>query len=85
MPMNFPDFDSLKKCAQSHKFRPPLEGESESEFRNELATFVRPTDLVESMEIRNKVGWDKFTTEQHKSMLYHAAVDAEEKILFRKG
>lgn len=85
MPMDFPDFDSLKTHAKLYKFRPPSEDESEDDYRNALADHVRPLDLVESMEIRTKVGWDKFTTAQHKGMLFQAAVAAEEKTRIRKG
>ena len=69
MPMSFPDLDSLKDAAKVHHFRPPEEDESEEDFRVALANHVSSIDLVESEEIRNKVGWDKFTDTQNRSML----------------
>ena len=69
MPMSFPDFDSLRNRAKLHGFREPLEDEDEATFRGLLADFVQPIDFVESNEIRNKVGWDKFTTAQNMDML----------------
>lgn len=68
MPMDFPDMDSLIAAAEVHKFRAPFEGEDEATFRSALANHVRPIDLVESEEIRNKVGWDKFSEEQNKRL-----------------
>ena len=69
MPMDFPDMDSLKNHAEILKFRKPNDGETEQQYRTALADFVEPMDFVESMEIRNKVGWDKFSPEQEKDML----------------
>jgi len=69
MPMDFPDMSSLKQAAEVHKFRQPHEGESEADFRVALANHVQSRDLVESLEIRNGVGWDKFTDEQNMDML----------------
>ncbi len=61
MPMDFPDMDSLKSCAEVHKFRQPQENESENEYRTALADHVRSVDQIESMEIRNGKGWDKWS------------------------
>lgn len=69
MPMDFPDMKSLVNAAEVHKFRQPNEGESEEDYRTALADHVRPRDFVESEEIRNKVGWDKFTSGQNRDML----------------
>lgn len=69
MPMDFPDIDSLKRAAHVHGFRQPNEGESETRYRVALADHVQPIDFVESCEIRNKVGWDKFTEKQNTAML----------------
>lgn len=60
MPMDFPDFDSLKMAALCWKFRRPKEGEAEQDYRKALADFVEPKDPIESMEIRKGVGWDQF-------------------------
>lgn len=59
MPRDFPDMASLTRAAKQHKFREPVEGESEAVYRDQLANHVQSIDLVESLEIRNKVGWDK--------------------------
>ena len=67
--MDFPDMDSLKRCAECHQFRAPLPDETEDEFRVQLADFVEPIDFIESQEIRNKVGWDKFSPEQNFNLL----------------
>lgn len=69
MPMDFPDMPSLKRCAECHDFRQPHEGETEDQFRTALADHVQPRDYIESLEIRNKVGWDRFTIEQNLDML----------------
>jgi len=69
MPMDFPDMQSLKNCAKVHGFRQPMEGESEPAYRTALADHVQPRDMIESMEIRNKVGWDRFTPEQERDLL----------------
>lgn len=69
MPMDFPDMNSLKKAAELWKFRKPADGETEDAYRIALADHVQPRDYVESLEIRNKVGWDQFTQEQNRNML----------------
>ncbi len=69
MPMNFPDMKSLIWCAEVHRFRKPNKGELEKDFREALADFVEPKDFIEACEIRNKVGWDKFSDKQNNEML----------------
>lgn len=69
MPMDFPDMNSLKHAAKMWKFRAPNDGEQESSYRTALADFVEERDYVESLEIRNKVGWDRFSEDQNKDML----------------
>ena len=69
MPMDFPDMNSLRQAAQVHKFREPNDGESEAVFRAALADHVQSIDYIESLEIRNKVGWDKFSPDQNRDML----------------
>lgn len=69
MPMDFPDLASLKTIAKLHKFRKLNDGESEAHYRLVLADYVESLDFVESCEIRNKVGWDKFTEEQNREIL----------------
>lgn len=69
MPMDFPDIKSLKMAAEVHRFREILDNESEEQYRTALADHVAPRDRIESEEIRNKVGWDKFTAEQNLAML----------------
>lgn len=72
MPMNFPDLESLKRRAKLYKFRDIKDDESEDEYRIALADRVAPIDLVESMEIRTKLGWDQWNDEQKKDMLRRA-------------
>lgn len=79
MPMDFPDMDSLKRCAEVWRFRQPNSGESEGDYRTALADFVQAHDFVESCEIRNKVGWDKFTQEQNRDMATRHIKKAEAK------
>ncbi len=67
--MDFPDMKSLERCAVLWKFRKPLKGETEAAFRIALADFVEPKDYVESCEIRNKVGWDRFSEGQNRDMV----------------
>ena len=76
MPMNFPDMKSLERHADMVGFRAPNEGEAEDHYRIELADFVQPTDFIESLEIRNKVGWDKFSAEQNKDMIRRSAANS---------
>lgn len=76
MPMDFPDMESLILCAKCHKFRDPHEGEDEDAYRTALANHVKPIDFIESQEIRNKVGWDKFSETQNKSMLLDSMLDS---------
>ena len=73
MPMDFPDMKSLKSAADVHRFRQPNDGESEDDFRAALADHVQPIDLIESLEIRNKVGWNQFTDAQNRDMLKRSA------------
>ena len=69
MPMDFPDLNSLIRAARIHRFRGIEEGETEDQYRSALADHVGEIDYVESLEIRNKVGWNKFSDEQNKDML----------------
>lgn len=73
MPMDFPDMRSLIMAGQVHEFRAPNDGESEEDYRSALADHVQPRDYIESFEIRNKVGWDKFTPAQNLDMIRRAA------------
>ena len=69
MPMDFPDMNSLRMAAKVHKFRQPNEGEPEIEYRTALADHVAPRDYIESEEIRNGVGWNKWNDGQKKASL----------------
>lgn len=74
MPMDFPDMASLEEAAQVHKFRKPDEGEAEISYRHALADHVRPIDFIESEEIRNGAGWDKWSDGQNMAMLLRAGL-----------
>lgn len=67
---------SLENAAGVWKFRDIKEGETEDDYRIALADHVQPRDLVESMEIRAKVGWDKFSTLQNNDLVRRAADNA---------
>ena len=69
MPMDFPDMSSLGRAAKVHKFRQPSEGGHEIAYRTALANHVAPRDFIESEEIRNGCGWDKFDVGQQKALL----------------
>ena len=69
MPMDFPDMKSLEMAASVHKFRKPNKGETEIQYRLALAKHVQPRDFIESEEIRNGVGWDKWDNGQKGAML----------------
>jgi hypothetical protein len=56
--------DSLVRAAKQHKFREPLEGESEDDFRAALARHVRPIDMIEASEIATSRGWDQQRPEE---------------------
>lgn len=73
MPMDFPDFQSLKTHAKMLKFRQPNVGETEHAYRNALADFVAPLDFVESQEIRTSKGWDCWRDSEVKDMLRRKA------------
>ena len=72
MPLDFPDMESLLRAAQIHKFRKPKEDETTAQFRNALADFVKPRDFIESEEIRNGIGWDKWDEGQRIALLGRA-------------
>ena len=74
MPMSFPDMKALEQAAEVHSFRKPNEGESEKTYRDALADHVEPIDFIESLEIRNGVGWNKFSDEQNRDMLRRSAL-----------
>ena len=59
MPMDFPDFDSLKLRAEQRGFRQPNADETESEFRSAFSEWMREIDKVEAFEIQCGCGWDK--------------------------
>jgi len=67
--MDFPDMQSLTRAAKLWKFREPNKGETEDQYRIALADHVQPRDYIESLEIRNAVGWDKFSPDQKEDML----------------
>ena len=69
MPAAFPDMDSLRRAASTHKFREPNEGETEEAFRAALADHVYSIDYIESLEIRNKVAWNEFSPKQNLDMM----------------
>jgi hypothetical protein len=69
MPMDFPDYESLKRTAEMWKFRKPLKAEKEESFRVALADHVKDKDFIESCEIRFKVGWNQWSDDQKAEML----------------
>lgn len=69
MPMDFLDMKSLERAANVHKFRGINKGESEEEYRTHLADHVASIDFIESEEIRNGIGWDKFSEAQNNGMI----------------
>jgi len=69
MPMDFPDAKSLIMAAEVHKFRQPKEDETIHQFRLTLADHVSKIDFIESEEIRNGKGWDKFSEVENLSMI----------------
>lgn len=84
MPMDFPNMESLKSAARVHKFRQPFEAETEAQFRSALADHVRCIDFVESEEIRNGIGWDRFSQSQHAGLLLRALL-GKDGVLLGKG
>jgi hypothetical protein len=69
MPTDFPNMDSLIRAAKVHKFRQPSEGEAEIDYRTALANHVSSRDFIESEEIRNGRGWDRWDDGQKKALL----------------
>lgn len=69
MPMNFPDMKSLIAAAKVHKFRQPEQSEPEDSYRTALADFVSKIDFIESQEIRNKRGWDRWNEKENLDTL----------------
>lgn len=76
MPVDFPDMKSLIMAGECHKFRAPNEGETEIQYRIALANHVRPIDFIESEEIRNGKGWDKWDDRESKNMLLGAMLNS---------
>jgi len=74
MPMDFPDMKSLLSAAEVHEFRKPDKDETEIQYRNALADHVRPRDFIESEEIRNGCGWDRWDEGQKRAMLGRAGM-----------
>jgi hypothetical protein len=70
MPMNFPDMKSLKLAAEVHKFREPMDNETEDDYRQALHDHVKPKDRVESFEILFKVGWNQWSETQKMQSLF---------------
>lgn len=64
MPRSFPTMESLTSNAKMRNFRQPNEGESEEEYREAFADFMRGVDLVESAEIRSGKGWNAQSPEE---------------------
>ena len=69
MPRSFPDMNSLKRVAESWKFRQPTEGETEASYRAALADHVTAQDRVEAHEIRTGKGWDQWNQREAIEML----------------
>lgn len=69
MPMSFPEMRDLLCAAKTWKFRDPMEGESEADYRAALADHVRPQDRIEAHEIRTGKGWDQWSTVEQMDML----------------
>jgi hypothetical protein len=69
MPMDFPDLRSLEVAARVHKFRPLDKDETEESYRSALADHVSTVDFLESEEIRNGIGWDRFSKQQNLDLL----------------
>ena len=67
MPVDLPDFESLKNYARNRKFRQPHEGETEAEFREAFAEWT--DDPLERVEIRSRRGWDTFNSVQKTDAL----------------
>lgn len=76
MPMDFPDMKSLVRHAEIVGFRKPIADEAEDVYRKALADFVQPMDFIESQEIRNKVGWNKFDDSQNRRMVLDSMLDS---------
>ena len=60
-----------------HGFREPGDFEKEIVYRMALADFVAAKDLIESEEIRNGVGWDKWNAGQKIAMLARQSMEAK--------
>lgn len=69
MPMSFPTMDSLRRAAEVHKFRPPIDAEAERDYRNALADHVASRDFIESQEIRTGKSWDQWDDDEKKDTL----------------
>lgn len=70
MPMDFPNMDSLIRHADRVGFRPPTQNETEKEYRESLAKFMRNKDRIESFEIQFGKGWDRWNDAEKASSLF---------------
>jgi len=75
MPMDFLDMKSLQNAAKVHGFRKVGGKETEQEYRIALADHVASIDFIESEEIRNGIGWDKWSEKQKSDMLKRKMLD----------
>jgi len=72
--MYFPTIESLQNRAEQRGFRQPKKGETEADYRELFAIYMRPIDIVESAEIRSSKGWDK---QEPNEMLSNCGIDIE--------
>lgn len=71
MPMDFPD-ELLEKHAKIVGFRPRNKNENIGEYREALANYMEPIDFIESQEIRNGKGWNRWDDEEGRDVVMRA-------------
>jgi hypothetical protein len=85
MPMDFTTHESVVRRAEQRGFRSPHKGgwkwtesgisrimiqpETEAEYRIAFANYMKTIDLIESEEVLNGIGWDKWNSVQKANLL----------------
>ena len=68
MPRDFRRILDVMRAAENWQFRFMAPGESDEKYREALADFVHPLDVIEAHEIRTGRGWDTWSATDHDEL-----------------